>query len=99
MLTNVRNGSEPTGLGDNSIAPAGLTSDSYAGQIFWDAPTWMFPSLLALFPDFSESIVDFYVRQFGAAEENAKQYNQSGALYPWTAGRFGNCTGVGPCFD
>ena len=37
LLSNVREGSEPTGLGDNSIAPAGLTSDSYAGQIFWDA--------------------------------------------------------------
>jgi trehalose/maltose hydrolase-like predicted phosphorylase len=37
LLSNVRQGSEGTGLGDNSIAPAGLTSDSYAGQIFWDA--------------------------------------------------------------
>lgn len=33
MLSNVRQGSEGTGLGDNSIAPAGLTSDSYAGQV------------------------------------------------------------------
>lgn len=24
------------------------------------------------------------------------QYNLSGALYPWTGARFGNCTGVGP---
>ena len=39
LIANVRNGSESTGLGDNSIAPAGLTSDSYAGQIFWDAPS------------------------------------------------------------
>lgn len=33
LLSNVRKGSEPTGLGDTSIAPAGLTSDSYAGQV------------------------------------------------------------------
>lgn len=33
LLSNVRQGSEPKGLGDNSIAPAGLTSDSYAGQV------------------------------------------------------------------
>jgi len=32
LLSNVRSGNESTGLGDNSIAPAGLTSDSYAGQ-------------------------------------------------------------------
>ncbi|GAA5888338.1 hypothetical protein JCM5296_003292 [Sporobolomyces johnsonii] len=99
LLSNVRNGNEPTGLGDNSIAPAGLTSDSYAGQVFWDADTWMFPSLLALFPQYAESIVDFRYRQLGAAMENAQIYNLSGALYPWTAGRFGNCTGVGPCYD
>jgi trehalose/maltose hydrolase-like predicted phosphorylase len=99
LLSNVREGSEPTGLGDNSIAPAGLTSDSYAGQIFWDADTWMFPGLLALFPSYAQSITNFRFRQLGAAQENAKEFNRSGALYPWTAGRFGNCTGVGPCFD
>ncbi|GAA5893369.1 alpha,alpha-trehalase ATH1 [Sporobolomyces salmoneus] len=99
LLSNVRPGNEPTGLGDNSIAPAGITSDSYAGQVFWDAVTWMYPALLALSPDYAESIVDFHHRQLGAAIENAKEYGLPGALYPWTAGRFGNCTSVGPCHD
>jgi len=92
LLSNVRQGSEPTGLGDNSIAPAGLTSDSYAGQVFWDADIWMFPSLNVLFPTYAESITNFRSRQLGAAEQNAKMFNLSGSLYPWTAGRFGNCT-------
>lgn len=95
LLSNVRNGTEPTGLGDNGIAPAGLTSDSYAGHIFWDQETWMYPSLLALHPDYASSIVNFRARQYGAAIENVKQYNRSGLLYPWTAARFGNCTGIG----
>ncbi|GAA6025861.1 hypothetical protein JCM8202_002098 [Rhodotorula sphaerocarpa] len=99
VLANIRNGSEPHGLGDNSIAPAGLTSDSYAGQVFWDADTWMFPSLLALWPDYAESVVNYRSRQLGAAQENAAKFNFSGALYPWTGARFGNCTGVGPCHD
>lgn len=43
-----------------------------------------------------QSIVDFRYRQLGAAQVNAAQYNLSGALYPWTGARFGNCTGVGP---
>jgi trehalose/maltose hydrolase-like predicted phosphorylase len=34
LWTNVRSGYEPPGIGDTSIAPAGLTSDSYAGQVF-----------------------------------------------------------------
>ncbi|GAA6060907.1 hypothetical protein JCM10212_003941 [Sporobolomyces blumeae] len=99
VMSNLWNGTEGTGLGDNSIAPAGLTSDSYAGQIFWDADIWMQPSILALQPDYAESIIDFRYRQLGAAKENAKQYGLPGALYPWTAARFGNCTGVGPCYD
>ena len=30
-----------------SIGPSGLSSDGYAGMVFWDADTWMFPALLA----------------------------------------------------
>ncbi|KAK4055789.1 alpha,alpha-trehalase ath1 [Microbotryomycetes sp. JL201] len=99
LLSNTRNGTEPPGLGDTGIAPAGLTSDSYAGQIFWDQETWMFPSLLALQPDYALNGLNFRSKQYGRAIENAKQYNSSGLLYPWTAARFGNCTGVGPCYD
>ncbi|BGP23663.1 alpha,alpha-trehalase ath1 [Rhodotorula toruloides] len=99
ILTNLRNGSEPTGLGDTSMGPAGLTSDSYAGQVFWDSITWVAPSLFALQPDYGENIIDYYHRQLGAAEVNAREFNLSGALFPWTNARFGNCTGVGPCYD
>ena len=34
-----------------------FTSDNYAGLIFWDAETWMYPSLLLMHPDLAESIV------------------------------------------
>lgn len=93
LLANVRSGHEGKGLGDNSIAPAGLTSDSYAGGIFWDADTWMYPSLLSLFPDYAMSINNYRSKNLGRAIENAKQFNRSGLLYPWVAFRFGNCTG------
>lgn len=33
LWSNVRSGYEQLGIGDTSIAPAGLTSDSYAGQV------------------------------------------------------------------
>ncbi|KAF9577395.1 alpha,alpha-trehalase ath1, partial [Lunasporangiospora selenospora] len=99
LLCNVRNGHEGPGLGDNSIAPSGLNSDSYAGGIFWDADTWMYPSLLSLFPDYAMSINNYRSKNLGAAIENAKQFNRSGLLYPWVAFRYGNCTGIGPCYD
>jgi trehalose/maltose hydrolase-like predicted phosphorylase len=34
LWSNVRSRNEGAGIGDSSIAPAGLTSDSYAEQIF-----------------------------------------------------------------
>lgn len=33
LWSNIRSGYERPGIGDSSIAPAGLTSDSYAGQV------------------------------------------------------------------
>lgn len=99
LLANVRNGSEGIGLGDNSIAPAGLTSDSYAGAIFWDAETWMYPSLLALFPAFAESINNYRDRLRPQAVRNAQTYSRPGLLYPWTSYGLGVCSGTGPCVD
>ncbi|KAG0237760.1 Six-hairpin glycosidase-like protein [Mortierella sp. GBAus27b] len=99
LLANVRSGHEGRGLGDNSIAPSGLTSDSYAGGIFWDADTWMYPSLLSLFPDYAMSINNYRTKNLGRAIENAKEFNRPGLLYPWVSFRFGNCTGIGPCYD
>ncbi|KAE8258724.1 hypothetical protein A4X13_0g1489 [Tilletia indica] len=99
LLANVREGKEGLGLGDNSIAPAGLTSDSYAGAIFWDAETWMYPGLLALFPTFAESINNYRSRLLPQAVRNAQNYSQPGLLYPWTSYGLGVCSGTGPCVD
>ena len=43
---------------DDSISPVGLSSDNYAGLIFWDAETWMYPSLLLMHPDVAESVIE-----------------------------------------
>jgi len=44
----------------------------------------MYPGLLALTPDFAVSILNYRYKNLGAAMQNAKQYNLTGALYPWT---------------
>lgn len=99
LLANARPGTEVSGLGDNSIMVGGLSSDSYAGLIFWDADVWMYPSLLLLQPDYAKSINNYRFRLLPQAIENAQSYNYSGLLFPWTSGRFGNCTGTGLCKD
>ncbi|KAH7175308.1 glycoside hydrolase family 65 protein [Dactylonectria macrodidyma] len=89
---------DDTGLAENSITVGGLSSDSYAGLIFWDAETWIYPSILALYPQYAVGINQYREKLLDQALLNAQYYNESGALYAWTSGRFGNCTGTGVCW-
>ncbi|WP_103531118.1 glycosyl hydrolase family 65 protein [Streptomyces sp. SM11] len=79
LLASTRRGSS------DSIAPAGLTSDNYAGMVFWDAETWMFPGLLATRPELARSVVEYRYRTRGAARANAEKYGHQGLFYPWTS--------------
>ncbi|WP_435129002.1 glycosyl hydrolase family 65 protein [Actinacidiphila sp. bgisy144] len=78
-----------------SIPPAGLTSQDYNGDIFWDADTWMFPSLLALHPELAESIVMFRSRTRVQAEANAKANGYGGGIWAWDNGPGGACGDLG----
>jgi trehalose/maltose hydrolase-like predicted phosphorylase len=97
-------------LNANSISVGGLGSDSYAGLIFWDADIWMSSALVVSFPEAAKAITNYRERLFPQAKENVNmaysssqnetgKFSSGGAVYPWTSGRFGNCTGTGPCFD
>jgi trehalose/maltose hydrolase-like predicted phosphorylase len=65
-----------------SPGPDALTPN-YAGHVFWDTDTWMFPALLLLYPERAKSMVAFRERTLGAAQERAHQHNFSGAMFPW----------------
>ncbi len=82
---------------DFSIPPAGLSSDNYGGEIFWDADTWMFPSLLALHPELARSIVMFRYDTKAAAETNAASAGYRGGSWAWDNGPSGTCGGLAPC--
>ncbi|OKI04567.1 haloacid dehalogenase [Streptomyces sp. CB02923] len=84
LLSSTRAGSR------NSISPAGLTSDNYAGEIFWDAETWMYPGLLAAHPELAKSIVDYRYRTRAGAAANAEKLGYKGLFYPWTSGSKGD---------
>ncbi|KAI3391811.1 hypothetical protein diail_6773 [Diaporthe ilicicola] len=97
-------------LNVNSISVGGLGSDSYAGLVFWDADIWMASGLVVTFPEAAKAIDSYRTRLFPQAQKNidmafissqnaSGKFSQGGAVYPWTSGRFGNCTGTGPCFD
>ncbi|WP_329063920.1 discoidin domain-containing protein [Streptomyces sp. NBC_01429] len=80
LLTAARPGSA------DSIAPTGLSSDNYAGLIFWDAEIFMFPGLLATRPELARGVVEYRYRTRGAAAENAAKLGFKGLFYPWTSG-------------
>ncbi|KAJ5930948.1 hypothetical protein N7466_006441 [Penicillium verhagenii] len=106
---NAVNASSSTSLNTDSISVGGLTSDSYAGQVFWDADLWMQPGLAASHPQSAQRITNYRVKLYAQAQENIKtsyagsqnqtQFSSSAAIFPWTSGRYGNCTATGPCWD
>jgi trehalose/maltose hydrolase-like predicted phosphorylase len=68
---------------DWSISPAGLSSNGYNGHIFWDAETWMFPSLLAQHPQLAEAMNDYRFDRLAQAKVHAQRTGWAGARFPW----------------
>ncbi len=66
--------------------PSGLSSDGYAGMVFWDSDIWMYPALLATHPEVARAAVDYRFNTLKAAEHDAAANGYQGAFYPWTAG-------------
>ena len=98
LLANTRshNVSEDRGL---PIGVSGLSSDSYGGMVFWDSDLWILPALLPFFPNAARQINNYRNASLHQAKLNAEKYGYDGALYPWTSGRYANCTSTGPCVD
>ena len=66
-----------------SISPAGLSSNGYDGHIFWDAETWMYPSLLAQHPDLAAGMNAYRFNRLSAAQQHAAATGFAGARFPW----------------
>jgi trehalose/maltose hydrolase-like predicted phosphorylase len=68
---------------DWSVSPAGLSSNGYDGHIFWDAETWMFPSLLAQHPDLAAAMEAYRFNRLPEAQQHATATGAQGARFPW----------------
>jgi trehalose/maltose hydrolase-like predicted phosphorylase len=68
---------------DWSVSPAGLSSNGYDGHIFWDAETWMYPSLLAQHPDLAAGMNNYRFARLTQAEQHAVDTGWAGARFPW----------------
>jgi len=77
LWSSIRNGV------DWSISPAGLSSNSYDGHIFWDAETWMYPAVLAQHPELATGMNDYRYARLAAAMAHASATGYLGSRYPW----------------
>jgi trehalose/maltose hydrolase-like predicted phosphorylase len=68
---------------DWSVSPAGLSSNGYDGHIFWDAETWMYPSLLAQHPDVAAGMNAYRFQRLPEAQQHAAATGSAGARFPW----------------
>lgn len=87
-----------------AMGVTGLSSDSYGGMVFWDTDLWMMNGLLPFSPSHARSFINYRLHTHEQARKNlesdyAPMKGMQGAAFPWTSGRFGNCTSTGPCFD
>jgi trehalose/maltose hydrolase-like predicted phosphorylase len=98
------------GLNDLGVSPVGLHADSYAGKVFWDQDTWIFPTMAATSPDYAVQIPKSRVKQWQDAKDNAQMdyvrneapgydFDSDAVLYPWVTGRYANATATGPAKD
>ena len=66
------------------IGACGMTP-GYAGHVFWDSDSWVFPALLLLHPGRAKSMVMFRDASLAPAERRARDRGLRGAMYPWEA--------------
>ncbi|HZE30003.1 MAG TPA: glycosyl hydrolase family 65 protein [Actinoallomurus sp.] len=80
-----------------SASPGGLSSDGYNGHVFWDMETWMYPSLLAQYPDIALGANTYRQKLLPAAEAAAAELSTpahpiNGAKFPWESALTGKET-------
>jgi trehalose/maltose hydrolase-like predicted phosphorylase len=78
-----------------STSPGGLahgtTHRGYLGHTFWDAETWMYPSLVLWHPDIAASMLEYRLNTVPQAEKKAASYNKGwkGAMFAWESAATG----------
>ena len=74
---------------DSGIPARGWHGEGYRGHIFWDE-LFVFPFLLARFPDLARAKLLYRWRRVEAAREAARAKGYRGAMYPWRSATTGH---------
>ncbi|MGO1224679.1 MAG: glycosyl hydrolase family 65 protein, partial [Leuconostoc falkenbergense] len=74
---------------DASVGSRGLTGEGYRGHIFWDE-LFALPYYSVNEPKSASAVLNYRTKRLSAAEKNAISENESGAMYPWQSGMYGD---------
>jgi trehalose/maltose hydrolase-like predicted phosphorylase len=75
---------------DYGLSPMGLSGNGYNGHSFWDTEIWMFPALLVLQPQIAKTLIDYRLKCFKEAKQNAFIRGYKGAMFPLESAEFGS---------
>ncbi len=64
--------------GPMSIAPMGLSSETYFGHVFWDADIWVFPALALIEPERAAAITRYRIQTTAGARKNFEKWLAEG---------------------
>ena len=68
----------------------GLSSaGSWGGSIFWDTEFYMFPPMLALYPQMARNMLLYRSATLAAAAQNARDHGEAGARFAWQSKKTG----------
>lgn len=74
---------------DASVGSRGLTGEGYRGHIFWDE-IFVVPYYAANDPETARDILRYRIKRIDAAKKNAVLDGESGAMFPWQSGMYGD---------
>jgi trehalose/maltose hydrolase-like predicted phosphorylase len=76
--------------GESAVGARGLTGESYAGHVFWDADVFVLPALAAIRPRAARSMLAYRIRRLPAARAAARALGRRGARFPWESAADGS---------
>jgi len=76
--------------GEAAVGARGLTGESYAGHVFWDADVFVMPALAAIRPAAARAMLEYRIRRLPVARAAARARGLRGARFPWESAADGS---------
>ncbi len=75
--------------GEAAVGARGLSGQSYAGHVFWDADVFVLPFLAATHPAAARAMLEYRLNRLDAARTEAATNGLRGADFPWESASSG----------